>query len=294
MTARGLLGTLILAAAACAHQPPPPELLQARQELARAEHGPAAQVTPADLQRARDALAEAERAYGQAPSPEVQTRAYVALREAQAAEAMARAILAAESRNRTDVETRAERERQKPAPPPVATDVAPAAPAPVPTPAPVATPPAEPLARAPATVAEAPSADALQRLAGVGVVQRDARGLVLTLPGGRLFTPGAAALAAGADALLNTAADALPRGARPISVEAHTGVEGSREANLLLSQERAETVRSFLISRGLEPDAVVARGFGPDRPATMVATPVGAGVGDDRIEIVLPPSSGGR
>ncbi len=51
-----------------------------------------------------------------------------------------------------------------------------------------------------------------------------------------------------------------------VTVEGHTDDTGTRETNLALSKYRAETVRSYLIGRGVSPKRVSAVGIGPDRP----------------------------
>ena len=50
-------------------------------------------------------------------------------------------------------------------------------------------------------------------------------------------------------------------------IQGHTDASGSREQNLLLSQRRAEAVRQYLISLGVEPSRLEARGFGFDQLA---------------------------
>ena len=50
-------------------------------------------------------------------------------------------------------------------------------------------------------------------------------------------------------------------------IQGHTDASGSREQNLLLSQRRAEAVRQYLISLGVEPTRLDARGYGFDQLA---------------------------
>ena len=50
-----------------------------------------------------------------------------------------------------------------------------------------------------------------------------------------------------------------------LEVQGHTDTDGSEEINLSLSQSRADTVRDFLISEGVEPERVIAVGFGETR-----------------------------
>lgn len=51
-----------------------------------------------------------------------------------------------------------------------------------------------------------------------------------------------------------------------IQVEGHTDDKGKDQYNLDLSQKRAEAVREYLIGKGVEPDRLVAKGFGETRP----------------------------
>ena len=54
-------------------------------------------------------------------------------------------------------------------------------------------------------------------------------------------------------------------GAR-IRVEGHTDNTGVRETNQQLSQSRADSTRTYLMSKGIGGDRVEAMGYGPDRP----------------------------
>jgi outer membrane protein OmpA-like peptidoglycan-associated protein len=51
-----------------------------------------------------------------------------------------------------------------------------------------------------------------------------------------------------------------------VRVEGHTDDTGPRDLNMKLSQQRAESVRRYLISRGVSPDRLTAKGYGPDDP----------------------------
>jgi outer membrane protein OmpA-like peptidoglycan-associated protein len=51
-----------------------------------------------------------------------------------------------------------------------------------------------------------------------------------------------------------------------IIIDAHTDSVGSEEANLKLSRDRAEEVRKYLVSRGVNVNRIVARGWGEYRP----------------------------
>ena len=51
-----------------------------------------------------------------------------------------------------------------------------------------------------------------------------------------------------------------------LTIEGHTSAEGSRELNMRLSRERAETVKKYLESKGIAANRLTAIGFGPDKP----------------------------
>ncbi len=60
-----------------------------------------------------------------------------------------------------------------------------------------------------------------------------------------------------------------------IEVAGHTDSMGSDEYNMKLSQQRAEAVRNFLISRGVAADRLTAKGYGEAQPVADNATEEG-------------------
>jgi len=58
-------------------------------------------------------------------------------------------------------------------------------------------------------------------------------------------------------------------------IEGHTDNVGSLDANMKLSQARADAVRDFLIKAGVDPQQIVAEGYGPTRPIASNATKAG-------------------
>jgi OOP family OmpA-OmpF porin len=51
-----------------------------------------------------------------------------------------------------------------------------------------------------------------------------------------------------------------------IEIQGHTDGSGARSYNLLLSQNRAQSVKSYLEKQGVDPARMTVRGYGPDRP----------------------------
>jgi outer membrane protein OmpA-like peptidoglycan-associated protein len=51
-----------------------------------------------------------------------------------------------------------------------------------------------------------------------------------------------------------------------VQVEGHTDDTGPRELNLRLSRARAQSVRQYLVNKGVSPGRVSAEGYGPDKP----------------------------
>jgi outer membrane protein OmpA-like peptidoglycan-associated protein len=51
-----------------------------------------------------------------------------------------------------------------------------------------------------------------------------------------------------------------------VEVQGHTDNSGTAEHNQLLSEQRAEAVRAWLVQHGVESDRMVSRGYGQDRP----------------------------
>ncbi len=51
-----------------------------------------------------------------------------------------------------------------------------------------------------------------------------------------------------------------------MEVAGHTDKRGERAYNLALSKQRAESVRNYLIQKGISPDRLTAKGYGPDKP----------------------------
>jgi OmpA-OmpF porin, OOP family len=76
--------------------------------------------------------------------------------------------------------------------------------------------------------------------------------------------------------LLDEVAAALA--ARPsmqVRIEGHTDSRGGRAYNLRLSQTRADSVRAYLVGKGISSDRLEAKGYGPDQPIDNNKTAAG-------------------
>jgi OOP family OmpA-OmpF porin len=60
-----------------------------------------------------------------------------------------------------------------------------------------------------------------------------------------------------------------------IEISGHTSNEGKRDVNMKLSKDRAESVKAYLVSAGIEDGRVSTVGYGPDKPITDNATKKG-------------------
>jgi len=71
-----------------------------------------------------------------------------------------------------------------------------------------------------------------------------------------------------------------------LAIEGHTDTTGTADFNMKLSQQRADTVREFLISQGMSPDTISARGMGQDNPVADNSTAAGRKQ-NRRVEIIV-------
>jgi outer membrane protein OmpA-like peptidoglycan-associated protein len=71
-----------------------------------------------------------------------------------------------------------------------------------------------------------------------------------------------------------------------VRVEGHTDSRGGDAYNLNLSQRRAESVRAYLIGRGIDADRMEARGFGKTMPIADNRTEVGRSQ-NRRVEFII-------
>jgi outer membrane protein OmpA-like peptidoglycan-associated protein len=112
------------------------------------------------------------------------------------------------------------------------------------------------------------------------------RGLVVTL-GDLLFATGKSELMGSARPNLDKLAAFLNEyGDRSVLIEGHTDSVGSEESNFFLSQRRAESVRSYLVSRGVQANRLSTVGLGQGSPVASNDTATGRQQ-NRRVEVII-------
>jgi outer membrane protein OmpA-like peptidoglycan-associated protein len=120
-------------------------------------------------------------------------------------------------------------------------------------------------------------------------VERKDDSLVVNFAGGILFDTNSASLAPGGYERLRSLAQTLnsyPK--QRVIVKGHTDAQGDDRYNQKLSEERADTVRTYLVSEGLSPSRITAIGFGSKMPVSTNSTAEGRQQ-NRRVEIEIRP-----
>jgi len=116
--------------------------------------------------------------------------------------------------------------------------------------------------------------------------QQTGRGLVLTV-GDVLFAIGKAEVSSGGQRSIDKLADflkAYPK--RNVLIEGHTDNIGDQDFNIKLSQQRADTVRNELVSKGVAPQRIRTKGYGAKFPVVDNDT-TGGRQQNRRVEVVI-------
>jgi outer membrane protein OmpA-like peptidoglycan-associated protein len=88
------------------------------------------------------------------------------------------------------------------------------------------------------------------------------------------FLVNSAELSKGSFEVLDTIAAILKRNPEiNVSIEGHTSSEGNYAVNKNLSESRANEVKEYFLSKGIEASRLKAIGFGSDRPLNAGKTP---------------------
>ncbi|MCU0233697.1 MAG: OmpA family protein [Thermoanaerobaculales bacterium] len=129
-----------------------------------------------------------------------------------------------------------------------------------------------------------------QQTAGTGIdVQRQGESILMNLPEGVSFDVGSAAIKPQFYPALDRVAETLRQYENTvIEVAGHTDSTGSMEMNQRLSENRANAVRSYLVSRGVSPNRISAVGYGKTRPIADNGTAAGRAQ-NRRVEIIVTP-----
>ncbi len=283
---------LAMSLAGCASTPAPQELLDARSAYQHAQSGSAMQYKPDQVHEAKVALDKAEQSYVDDPGDQ-KTRdlSYVAQRKAQLAEADAANAQAQAVKGQAEADTKQATKGQLAA---TRGQLAMAG---------------QQLGAAGQALAgsqqqleaekkahadaDKRAKDALDRLAAsIGAVKQEPRGMVITLSGSVLFASNKDALLPAAQDRLGQVADALKtQDDHKIVVEGHTDSQGSATSNQGLSERRAQSVVSYLISRGVPADQIRAQGLGASRPIADNTSAEGR-ANNRRVEIIVQPVEG--
>ena len=249
----------------CSSSMPPQELVNARLAYQHASTGPPAELVPAEVHKAQTALDLAEKSFLEDPdSYKTIDLAYIADRKAMIADALAVTFaenVAIEKAKKdyevTQTEIMKNTSKQLSIEQQARID------------------------------AEKLAADAKADLAKLVALKEEERGLVLTLSGSVLFASNQSELLPAAQDRLNKVADALlVTKERNLTVEGFTDSQGSYDHNMVLSQKRADVVRSYLISRGYPANLIQAHGIGEDRPVADNNSAEGR-ANNRRVEIVI-------
>jgi OOP family OmpA-OmpF porin len=101
------------------------------------------------------------------------------------------------------------------------------------------------------------------------------------------FESGSAVLTSlGRMVLDDMAAAIIKVGVPKLDIIGHTDSVGERQANILLSVQRADAVKAYLAQRGITPDHMIVSGRGPDLPVSENVSAAGR-ARNRRIEFVI-------
>jgi outer membrane protein OmpA-like peptidoglycan-associated protein len=278
---------LAMLAACGGERIPPKQLVDARAEFQHAKTGLAMQLDPTDVHVADLALQQAEQAWTNEPDdPNTLDLAVIAQRKAEIADAEAATIKAQQDAEQADQQLKAtvssqlnqtqqalnktqqtlnqtqgelQRKQQEAAE-----------------------------QKKQLQDLEAKLRDARDTIAKIAAVKDDDRGMVITLQGEVLFQTGKWELKAGAMAKLDQIGEALRGKEQPMVVFGFTDNVGTRDFNMDLSQKRANSVRDYLVTKGIPQDLITAQGKGPDSPVAE-NTSVEGRAANRRVEIVVQP-----
>jgi len=286
------VSTAALLASACGASAPTTELMTARNVYSQARSSEAAQLNPRGVHEAHKALAVAEAAHEDDPgSASERHYAYIATRKSELAIAQASEALARKEQQRADADYRAGLEQQSEVASRQSSQYAEQL---TQTQAQLQENTAELEARErKLTELQAASDRAQAELRQMESMREEAGKLVISLSG-VLFQAGGNELSSTARGRLDTVAQALAAYSdRNIVVEGHTDSSGSDSTNQQLSQKRADAVRQYLESRGVQAARMRSIGRGESEPVASNDTPDGR-ANNRRVEVIVEPAAPGN
>lgn len=243
-----ILGALFIVGCATA----PESLVEARATYASAEETGAKENAPAELQAAADALAAAEEAFDKlGPDDDATaTLAYVATRKAELASVVANTYTFEQKKISKDEELLAENKvaRKK---------------------------------------LEADLARVRAELEKVASIKEEPNRMVITLNGSVLFETGKFDVRPAAMHRLDQVSQVLAaEGSAKITVMGYTDSQGSDSDNQKLSENRASSVRNYLVQKGVAQDRIASKGLGESNPVASNDTETGR-ANNRRVEIIV-------
>lgn len=248
---------LPLLCVACGAAEPSKQLLSARDAYDKTSKSSAAADNPVGVRNAQDALEMAEDAHrDDAGSDQERTAAYVATRKAEIAMAQADESRARQDREKAELAYQAHLEGQ--------------------------------------LASRQQEIEAMQAAAEKAKAERlgwrkKGNDLVITMSGVS-FDTGGHTLTPDAKKRLDVVAHTVKEYKdRAITIAGYTDNKGQEDANLTLSQQRAESVRAYLEKQGVEPSRIITEGRGETNPAASNDTPAGR-ASNRRVEITMHPA----
>ena len=129
-----------------------------------------------------------------------------------------------------------------------------------------------------------------QQTAGTGIeVDRVGDRLQLTMPSSVTFSVNSATIQPGFYGPLNDVAATLVEfPSTAVDIIGHASSDGADDYNMTLSQQRAQSVRTYLVGRGTQPVRINAIGMGEAQPIADNSAPEGRAA-NRRVEIHLTP-----
>ena len=282
---------ILLTAVACGSSAPSPELRTARNVYSQARSSEAVLLNPKGIHEANKALAQAEAAHeDDAGSARERHYAYIATRKSELAIAQASETLAHKEQERAAADYQAGLQHQSEQASRESTQYAEQ----LNQTQQQLQQNTQELQQREQRVAELQAAaeKAQQQLRQVEAMREEDGRLIISLSG-VLFEAGGDKLSSASEGRLDTVAQALTAYPdRSIVIEGHTDDRGSDSTNQMLSQKRADSVRSYLQQRGVPAEQMRAVGRGEAQPVASNDTAEGR-ANNRRVEVIVEPAGAG-